>query len=102
MEILEEVLNLRLRQNADMELVGVFTRRNPEDVQLLSNDVPVHTMDDIQRFYEMRSMFLFFVVDRKMILPEQGPALSALFNTVDSFDTHAKIPDYFEAVDQIS
>ena len=48
MEIWDAVLNLQLRQNKDMELVGVFTRRNPEDVKLLNGNMPVHMMDDIQ------------------------------------------------------
>lgn len=85
-------------QNKDMELVGVFTRRNPADVQLLNNNVPVHTMDDIQNFTDAIDV-LILCGGSKNDLPEQGPALAELFNTVDSFDTHAKIPDYFEAVD---
>ena len=85
-------------QNKDMELVGVFTRRNPEDVKLLNGNVPVHMMDDIHKFTEAIDV-LILCGGSKNDLPEQGPALSALFNTVDSFDTHAKIPGYFEAVD---
>ncbi|WP_203246717.1 diaminopimelate dehydrogenase [Sporosarcina beigongshangi] len=85
-------------QNKDMELVGVFSRRNPSDVQLLNNNVPVHKMDDIQNFTDSIDV-LILCGGSKNDLPEQGPALAALFNTVDSFDTHAKIPDYFEAVD---
>ncbi|MFJ7934922.1 diaminopimelate dehydrogenase [Sporosarcina sp. NPDC096371] len=85
-------------QHEDMELVGVFTRRSPADVQLLNNNVPVHKMDDIQNFTEAIDV-LILCGGSKNDLPEQGPALAALFNTVDSFDTHAKIPDYFGAVD---
>lgn len=85
-------------QNEDMELVGVFTRRAPEDVQLLNQAVPVHHMDDIQQFKDKIDV-LILCGGSKNDLPEQGPALSAYFNTVDSFDTHAKIPSYFEAVD---
>ena len=85
-------------QNKDMKLVGVFSRRNPADVQLLNNNVPVHTMDTIQNFTDAIDV-LILCGGSKNDLPEQGPALAALFNTVDSFDTHAKIPGYFEAVD---
>ncbi|KAA0965226.1 diaminopimelate dehydrogenase [Sporosarcina sp. ANT_H38] len=85
-------------QNKDMELVGVFTRRNPDDVELLNGNVPVHIMDDIHKFTDAIDV-LILCGGSKNDLPEQGPALSALFNTVDSFDTHAKIPGYFEAVD---
>jgi diaminopimelate dehydrogenase len=87
-----------IEQNKDMELVGVFTRRNPEDVKLLNGNVPVHIMDDIHKFTDAIDV-LILCGGSKNDLPEQGPALSALFNTVDSFDTHAKIPGYFEAVD---
>ena len=87
-----------ISQNEDMELVGVFSRRNPEDVKLLNGNVPVHKMDDIQNFTDKIDV-LILCGGSKNDLPEQGPALSALFNTVDSFDTHAKIPEYFAAVD---
>ncbi len=85
-------------QNEDMELVGVFSRRNPEDVKLLNGNVPVHKMDDIQNFTDAIDV-LILCGGSKNDLPEQGPALSAHFNTVDSFDTHAKVPEYFAAVD---
>ncbi|MFS0574922.1 diaminopimelate dehydrogenase [Sporosarcina sp. 179-K 3D1 HS] len=85
-------------QNEDMELVGVFTRRNPEDVQLLNESVAVHSLDDIDQFKDEIDV-LILCGGSKNDLPEQGPALSAIFNTVDSFDTHAKIPGYYEAVD---
>lgn len=88
-----------IAQNADMELVGVFTRRSPEDVQLLSDVVPVHTLDSVKDFQDKIDV-LILCGGSKNDLPEQGPALSSLFNTVDSFDTHSKIPDYFEAVDK--
>ena len=87
-----------ISQNIDMELVGVFTRRNPEDVKLLNSNVPVHIMDDIHKFTDAIDV-LILCGGSKNDLPEQGPALSALFNTVDSFDTHAKIPGYFESVE---
>lgn len=85
-------------QNEDMELVGVFTRRNPEEVQLLNSEIPVHKMDDIEKFTDAIDV-LILCGGSKNDLPEQGPALSALFNTIDSFDTHANIPEYYEAVD---
>ncbi|BAQ11695.1 diaminopimelate dehydrogenase [Bacillus sp. OxB-1] len=85
-------------QNEDMDLVGVFTRRKPEDVQLINQTVPVHLLDEIERFKDEIDV-LILCGGSKNDLPEQGPALSAIFNTVDSFDTHAKIPAYYEAVD---
>jgi len=87
-----------IAQSIDMELVSVFTRRKPEDVKLLNGNIPVHMMSEIQNYTEEIDV-LILCGGSKNDLPEQGPALSALFNTVDSFDTHAKIPGYFESVD---
>jgi diaminopimelate dehydrogenase len=88
-----------IAQNSDMELVGVFTRRDPGSVKLLNASVPVHKIDDIASFQNEVDV-LILCGGSKNDLPEQGPALAELFNTVDSFDTHPKIPGYFEAVDQ--
>ncbi|TFL08794.1 diaminopimelate dehydrogenase [Pusillimonas caeni] len=87
-----------LAQTSDMELVGVFTRREPSQLKLLGG-APVHHIDDIGR-HQGRIDVLILCGGSKNDLPEQGPALAALFNTVDSFDTHAKVPEYFEAVNQ--
>lgn len=86
-------------QNPDMELVGVFSRRDPAEVRLLNGSVPVHKLDSIADFKDAIDV-LILCGGSKNDLPEQGPALAALFNTVDSFDTHAKIPEYYDAVDQ--
>lgn len=90
-----------ISQNEDMELVGVFTRREPEDVQLLSDQVPVYKLDEIESFKEKIDV-LILCGGSKNDLPEQGPALAKHFTTVDSFDTHAKIPQYFAAVDEVA
>lgn len=87
-----------IMQNADMELVGVFTRRSPDQVQLLGPGPAMH-IDEIGQ-YQGKIDVLILCGGSKNDLPEQGPALAALFNTVDSFDTHAKVPEYFEAVNQ--
>ena len=87
-----------ITQNPDMKLVGIFTRRNPADIQPLTADVPVHALADVAQFADDIDVMIL-CGGSKSDLPEQGPALAALFNTVDSFDTHAKIPGYFEAVD---
>ncbi|ARD47137.1 diaminopimelate dehydrogenase [Sporosarcina sp. P37] len=88
-----------ISQNEDMKLVGVFTRREPQDVQLLSEQVPVHKLDDIESFKDEIDV-LILCGGSKNDLPEQGPALAKHFTTVDSYDTHAKIPEYFAAVDE--
>ena len=87
-----------LAQTSDMELVGVFTRRDPSQLKLLGG-APAHHIDDIGR-HQGQIDVLILCGGSKNDLPEQGPALAALFNTVDSFDTHAKVPEYFEAVNQ--
>ena len=82
-----------------MELIGVFTRRNPEELTLLDDKVPVYAHDSILEFKEKIDV-LILCGGSKNDLPEQGPALSKHFSTIDSFDTHAEIPNYFEAVDK--
>lgn len=85
-------------KNSDMTLVGVFTRRDPaavtpghpETTVLAGDTLPEHCGDiDV----------LILCGGSKDDLPRQGPELAALFNTVDSFDTHALIPEYFASVD---
>ncbi|NYT86977.1 diaminopimelate dehydrogenase [Pollutimonas harenae] len=87
-----------ITQNADMTLVSVFSRRDPASVQTL-NGVPVHPLANISEFKNDIDV-LILCGGSKNDLPEQGPAMAALFNTVDSYDTHAKIPEYFDAVNQ--
>ncbi len=87
-----------LARTPDMALVGVFTRRNPAQLRLRSGGVPVRSIDAVAEFIDAIDV-LILCGGSKTDLPGQGPALAALFNTVDSFDTHAKIPEYFAAVD---
>jgi diaminopimelate dehydrogenase len=86
-------------KSGDMELVGVFTRRNPEELSLHSIGLSARALDSIKEFRNDIDV-LILCGGSKSDLPEQGPALAALFNTVDSFDTHPKIPDYFDAVNR--
>lgn len=87
-----------INQCPDMQLVGVFSRRDPATVTLIDNSVPVYAMDDIEQYKDEIDV-LILCGGSKSDLPEQGPKLAALFNIVDSFDTHAKIPEYFESLD---
>ncbi len=87
-----------IAQNDDMELAGVFTRREPNELKVKS-DVPVLRLNEIENYVDDIDVMIL-CGGSKDDLPEQGPALSKLFNIVDSFDTHAKIPEYFEAVDE--
>ena len=87
-----------MRHNPDMELVGIYTRRPPEQIRPRQADTPIFGMDDLPS-HAGRIDVLILCGGSKEDLPRQGPEYAALFNTVDSFDTHARIPDYFAAVD---
>jgi len=91
-------VELAVAQNADMQIVAVFTRRDPDALRLQTAGAPVHGMDDIARHCEAIDV-LILCGGSKDDLPVQGPRLARLCSTVDSFDTHARIPDYFDAVD---
>ncbi|MGO3892552.1 MAG: diaminopimelate dehydrogenase [Paenalcaligenes sp.] len=94
-------VELALRQNPDMQLVAVFTRRNPADVKPLTAGVPVYSLDDAEQHKDSVDVMIL-CGGSKNDLPEQGPHLAQWFNTIDSFDTHAKIPEYFAAVDAVA
>lgn len=88
-----------LSQNADMQLVGIFSRRPAAQVQPLSPTTAVHAYDDLPAWRNKVDV-LILCGGSKSDLPVQGPELAAYFNIVDSFDTHARIPDYFARVDE--
>ncbi len=87
-----------IAQNADMELVAVFTRRSPETVQILTRDVPVFHADKAREMIDQIDVMILCGGSAKD-LPVQTPDLVKSFNVIDSFDTHAKIPTHFAAVD---
>ncbi|MDQ2622623.1 MAG: diaminopimelate dehydrogenase [Actinomycetota bacterium] len=85
-------------QNLDMTLAGVFTRRDPERISPDRSETEVFGWDTLADHADGIDVMIL-CGGSKEDLPKQGPELAALFNTVDSFDTHAKIPEYFAAVD---
>lgn len=85
-------------KNPDMTLVGIFTRRAPSALTPLVAGTPVYAMDALGEHRDAIDV-LILCGGSKDDLPEQGPQLAAMFNTVDSFDTHARIPEYFASVD---
>ncbi len=87
-----------IRQNADMELVAVFTRRDPETVKVRTEGVPVYRAEEAENMVGKIDVMILCGGSAKD-LPEQTPAMAKLFNVIDSFDTHAKIPAHFAAVD---
>lgn len=86
-----------IRQHPDMELVGVFTRRDPATVQTRLNTPVFHSSDLPSRTADIDVLIL--CGGSATDLPDMTPALAADFNVVDSFDTHAAIPTHFARVD---
>lgn len=87
-----------LKNHPDMELVGVFSRRNPADLAIES---PAYSIDDILDFKDKIDV-LILCGGSKSDIPVQGPELIQHFNTVDSYDTHALIPEYFSKMDKLA
>ena len=86
---------------SDMELVAVFTRRDPATVKILTEGVAVVSVNDVES-YKDKIDVMILCGGSATDLPVQTPALAKLFNVVDSFDTHAKIPEHFANVDASS
>lgn len=87
-----------VRQNADMTLAAVLTRRDPKQVTILTKGVPVVRQDDWADYADAIDVMIL-CGGSATDLPTMTPAFAAHFNVVDSFDTHAKIPEHFAAVD---
>ena len=85
--------------NPDMELVAVFTRRNPAGVKIQTPNVKVYNAKDVELFKDKIDVMIL-CGGSATDLPTQTPELVKLFNVVDSFDTHAKIYDHFQNVDK--
>ena len=88
-----------IRMNNDLELVAVFTRRNPKDLKTNTENAKVCSAEDILE-YKDKIDVLILCGGSATDLPVQTPELAKHFNVVDSFDTHAKIPQHFENVDK--
>lgn len=88
-----------IKQNSDMELVAVFTRRNPETVNILTENAKVLHIDEAKNYKDEIDV-LIICGGSATDLPVQTPQFVKDFNVIDSFDTHAKIPEHFENVDK--
>lgn len=87
-----------VKQNPDMELVAVFTRRAPETVSILTENAAVCHVDDIENWKDKIDV-LILCGGSATDLPVQTPQYAKMFNVIDSFDTHARIPEHFANVD---
>ena len=88
-----------IKRNDDMELKAVFTRRNPASVKIQTEGAEVKHFDDMEAMKDDIDVMIL-CGGSATDLPVIGPKVAASFNTIDSFDTHAKIPEYFANVDK--
>ena len=88
-----------VKQNGDMELAAVFTRRAPENVSILTKEAEVCHVDDLESWKDKIDV-LIICGGSATDLPVQSPKYAEMFNIIDSFDTHAKIPEHYAAVDE--
>ena len=87
-----------IAQNSDMELAGVFTRRNPADVKTAGSDTKVYSINDAIKMKDEIDVMIL-CGGSATDLPVQTPEYAKYFNVIDSFDTHARIPEHFNNVD---
>ena len=87
-----------IKQNEDMTLAAVFTRRDPADVRILTEGVPVCRIDEAEEWKDKIDVMIL-CGGSATDLPEQTPKFARMFNVIDSFDTHARIPEHFADVD---
>lgn len=88
-----------IKQNPDMELAAVFTRRNPQDLVIRTQQVPVLSADELAGMQDKIDV-LILCGGSATDLPVQTPAYAGDYNVVDSFDTHVKIPEHFAKVQE--
>lgn len=93
-------VELAIRQNEDMELMGVFTRRDPSTVTLMTENIPVYKMEQVKELKDQIDVMII-CGGSATDLPKQTPELAQYVNVIDSFDTHARIPEHFAAVDAV-
>ncbi len=94
-------VEIAVNREKDMELCAVFTRRDPGSVKIKTEGVSVISADSAEE-YKDKIDVMILCGGSATDLPVQTPEMAKLFNVVDSFDTHAKIPEHFENVEQIA
>ena len=90
-----------IKQNPDCELTAVFTRRDPASVKILTAGVPVYNVADVEK-HKNEVDVLIICGGSATDLPKQTPEYAKFFNVIDSFDTHAKVPEHFANVDKFA
>lgn len=89
-------VELAIKQNKDMELVAIFTRRNPNSITASAKVLAIEEAKKMINDIDVMILCGGSATD----LPVQGPEFASMFNTVDSFDTHAKIPEFYKMMDK--
>ena len=87
-----------VKQNPDMEVAAVFTRRDPKDVTILTESAQVCHVSEAEKWTDKIDVMIL-CGGSATDLPEQTPKYASMFHVVDSFDTHARIPEHFANVD---
>ena len=90
-----------VKHNPDLELVAVFTRRDPSTVKILTDTASVYHVDEAEKMKDKIDV-LILCGGSATDLPKQTPEYAKMFNVIDSFDTHARIPEHFDAVDAVA
>lgn len=93
-------VELAICQNDDMELAGVFTRRDPENVKLATPGAKAYKLDEAKDMQDQIDVMII-CGGSATDLPKQTPELAKYFDVIDSFDTHANIPRHFAAIDAV-
>ncbi len=91
-------VEMALKQNSDFQLEAIFTRREASDVGASAKMIHISEIEKYKGIIDVMILCGGSATD----LPEQAPKIAAMFNTVDSFDTHAKIPEYFNKLDDVT
>lgn len=92
-------VELGILQNKDMELVGVFTRRDANSIQPVTKNTNAYHIDEAKDMTDIIDVMVL-CGGSKTDLPIQGPEFASMFSTVDGYDTHAKIPEYYSSLNQ--
>jgi len=98
---LGRAIESEITKNEDMELTAIFTRRKPVDSLKINSNVPIIHIDDIAE-WQSKIDVMILCGGSAFDLPEQSPMMAKYFNIVDSFDTHAKIPEHKKNVDAVA
>ena len=94
-------VEIAIHNNDDMELIGIFTRRNPLDIKPIFSDSKIFSTSAAENM-KGKIDVMILCSGSATDLPEQGPNVCKFFNTIDSFDTHAKIPEYFSKMNEVA